>query len=481
MSHSFSHSLAFRLAALFAGLFAAGAALLFLLLYWRLGDALEARDHNEVVRRAAVYATAFEYGGINAVRGQLANDQDDPTVRSLFLRVIGRNGQTTFAKVPPEWLAETAGAVLTPDGWGGWQPRAVHTVRIPRDAQRDLTVVSQRLRDGSLLQMARSTDSRAVLLAPLRRTFAVAGGGILLAAIVVGTVVARRSTAPLRAVTATARRIVATGDLAERVPQPRGEDEVAELTRNFNSLLEKNAGLIRALRETHDNLAHDLRTPLARLRGTAELALRRADDPDSIREALADCVEESERVLHLLETLLDVSAAESGTLSLARERVDLAELAREAIDLYAETAEERQVHVTLEAAAPAIVAGDRIRLGQVVANLLDNALKYTPAGGRALIRVASDAAGAHLTVSDTGPGVPPGDREKIWRRLYRGDASRSQRGLGLGLSVVKAVVEAHGGSASVDDAPEGGARFAVRLPAAPSVGRAPAPAAVSGD
>src|SRR5690606_34276087 len=109
-----------RLTALFGGLFAAGAAVLFALLYWRLGAALEARDHAEVIRRAAVYATAYEFGGLHAVRGQLANDQDDPTVRSLFLRIVGRNGQTAFAKVPPAWLSEQAAAVFTPDNWGGW-------------------------------------------------------------------------------------------------------------------------------------------------------------------------------------------------------------------------------------------------------------------------------------------------------------------------------------------------------------------------
>jgi signal transduction histidine kinase len=460
-----SRSLAVRLTALFGVLFAVGAAALFGLLYWRLAAALEAREHAEVTHRAEVYATAYDFGGLNAVRAQLANDQDDPTVRSFFVRIVGRSGQTNFAKVPPEWLGEQTGALLLPDGWGGWQPHVVQTIRVPRDAQRDLAIASRRLRDGNLLQVARSTDSRAVVLGPLRRTFAIAGAGVLVAAVAVGTIVARRSTAPLRAVTATARRIVATGDLAERVPQPRGDDEVAELTRSFNSLLEKNAGLIRALRDTHDNLAHDLRTPLARLRGAAELALQRTDDPAAVREALADCVEESERVLKLLETLLDVSAAESGLLALAREQVDLTALTREAVDLYREIAEERHLTVEMQADAAAPVTGDHVRLGQVVANLLDNAFKYTPAGGRVNVSVEPLAGGgAQLTVADNGPGIPTAERPKIWRRLYRGDASRSQRGLGLGLSVVKAVVEAHHGTVTVDDAPAGGARFTVRLP-----------------
>jgi heavy metal sensor kinase len=462
---AFSRSLAFRLAILFGTLFAVGVAILFGLLYWRLAAALEAREHADVTRRTEVYATAYDFGGLAALRAQFVNEQEDPTVRSLFVRIVGRSGQIPFAKVPPEWIGEQVGSMMVPDGWGGWQPQVIQTVRVPRDAQRDLAIASRRLRDGSLLQVARSTDSRAVLLEPLRRTFALAAAGVLLAAVVVGTVVARRTTAPLRAVTATAGRIVATGDLAERVPQPAGDDEVAELTRNFNSLLAKNAGLIRALRETHDNLAHDLRTPLARLRGAAELALQGTDDPAAVREALADCVEESERVLLLLETLLDVSAAESGTLRLARVETDLAGLAREAVDLYSETADERQITVDLQAPAPAPVTGDPLRLGQVVANLLDNALKYTPAGGRVTVVVAARAEdGAELVISDTGPGIPPHEREQIWRRLYRGDASRSQRGLGLGLSVVKAVVEAHGGSVHVEDEPGAGARFTVRLP-----------------
>ena len=120
--------------------------------------------------------------------------------------------------------------------------------------------------------------------------------------------------------------------------------------------------------------------------------------------------------------------------------------------------------MAVQAPAPALVTGDPVRLGQVVANLLDNALKYTPRHGGVQVSVAPDDQGATLTVSDTGPGVSLHEREKIWRRLYRGDSSRSQRGLGLGLSVVKAVVEAHGGSVSVDAAPGAGASFVVRLP-----------------
>ncbi|MEO6246348.1 MAG: HAMP domain-containing sensor histidine kinase, partial [Opitutaceae bacterium] len=319
--------------------------------------------------------------------------------------------------------------------------------------------------NGWQLQVGRLLDSRAVLLAPLRRAFAGVGAAALVLSVAIGTLLAWRATRPLRAVSETAQRILATGDLSARVPGPAGRDELAELVRQLNTLLDKNSTHVRVLRETLDNLAHDLRTPLTRLRGTAELALGDNDDPASTREALADCLDESDRVLHLLEALLDISAAEAGVLKLNRDRLDLRTLTERAADLYREVAEEKKITVTLDQPETVELEADAIRLGQAINNLLDNSLKYTPAGGRVTLAVRSEPGAAVVTVTDNGPGVPVAERDAIFRRLYRGDASRSQRGLGLGLSMVKAIVEAHAGTVAVDDPPGGGARFTVRLPA----------------
>ena len=276
-----------------------------------------------------------------------------------------------------------------------------------------------------------------------------------------------RSTRPLRLVSDTARRIVETGDFGARVPGASGSGELALLVRQFNTLLEKNSEHVRVLRETLDNLAHDLRTPLTRLRGTAELAIHENGDPAEARSALADCVNETDRLLHVIETLLDLSAAEGGALRLNRERVDLRALVERSADLYSEVAEERKIAVALDLPAPVEVEVDAVRLGQAINNLLDNALKYTPEGGRVTISAGVEGEAAVLAVTDNGPGVPEAEREAIFRRLYRGDASRSQRGLGPGLSLVKAIVESHDGTVSVGEAPGGGARFTVRLAGRP--------------
>jgi signal transduction histidine kinase len=453
-------SLALRLAIQYALVFAVSAAVLFGALYWVLADALVKREIEAVSRRAEVYAAAYDFGGVTSLNNHLNADRS-PDQPAYFVRLVNADSSFQWIAVPRNWVETQVEKV--PVGVFTWT-RETHLVRQPQNALRDYAIASRQLRDGRLLQVGRLTDSLSVLLSPLRQAFGIVGAGALLLSVVVGTLLSWRATKPLRAVSDTTRRILATGDLSARVPGPDGSGELAVLVRQLNTLLEKNAVHVRVLREMLDNLAHDLRTPLTRLRGTAELAIQDSGDPADARAALADCVNESDRVLHLLETLLDISAAEAGVLKLNRDRIDVRSLTERAADLYREVAEEKTITVTLDQPEPVEVNADAIRLGQVVNNLLDNALKYTPAGGRVVLTARSESKAALITVTDNGPGVPATEREAIFRRLYRGDSSRSQRGLGLGLSMVKAIVEAHGGSVLVDDAPGGGARFTVRLP-----------------
>jgi signal transduction histidine kinase len=465
MLDRFRQSLAFRLAALYTAAFAVGACLLFGVLYYILARSLESRDRAALELRAQSYAEAYMQGGPFLLRERISTDAS-PEVRSLFVRLLGPDGTVIFATVPADWVAPEVERRLVPDGWGGWNAQEFHSVRVPRDAARDLAVVSRMLPDGRLIQVARTTDSRAVLLAPLRTDFAAVGGAALLCSLVLATLIAWRATRPLRQVAATARRIIENDDPAARVPGLAGSGELAVLTRQLNALLDKNADHVRVLRETLDNLAHDLRTPLTRLRGTAELALRDGGDPAEARSALAACIDESDHVLHLLEALLDVSAAEAGALTLHRGPVDLGALATRAADLYREVAEQKAITLSLDLPKPTPMEGDPVRIGQALSNLVDNALKYTPEGGRVRIATGVEGREVTLTVTDSGPGVPPVERESVWRRLYRGDASRSQRGLGLGLTLVRAVAEAHRGSALVRDAKGGGAEFQLRFPVA---------------
>jgi Signal transduction histidine kinase len=194
------------------------------------------------------------------------------------------------------------------------------------------------------------------------------------------------------------------------------------------------------------------------------VALQSGADTEKAREALADCVEESERVLSMLNTLMDITEAEAGMMKLRREPVDLCQVAREVAELYEYVAEEKKIKVITELTDPCEAQVDRTRVRQVFANLLDNAIKYTPEGGQVTIKMNAEPTEMVAVFQDNGIGIPSEEQERIWSRLYRGDKSRSQRGLGLGLSLVKAVVEAHGGTVSVASQVDRGSEFTVRLP-----------------
>jgi signal transduction histidine kinase len=464
----FRRSLALRLSLGFALLFTLGFSAIFALLYWRLGQELEARDTDSLRLRLQQYAEILRIDGATGLEQRLREDSQSPSVKSLFIQLTGPGGvQVIPAKVPADWIEKDIQSAVVPSALGSLNVQhTVYTFRVPRDDQQDLVIVQLELPNGQKLQVGRSTDNRAVLLAPLRHTFIWVGGAVVLVGFGVGLFAARRATRPLGSVVETARRIIARGDFGARVPVPKRDDEVAELVRHFNTVLDQNAGLVRAMREALDNVAHDLRTPLTSLRGSAELALQQAGGSSASREALAGCVEQADEVLRLLRALMEISEAEAGMLRLDKTACDLGDVARSAGGLYTEVAEAKRQRLGIETSGPVPVSVDATRLRQAVANLIDNALKYTPEGGTIDVRAAADQGRAVIEVRDTGPGVPPAEQARIWERLYRGDASRSQHGLGLGLSLVRAIVEAHGGTVGMRNVDRGGAVFTVTLPLA---------------
>lgn len=454
---------AVRLSLWYALVFLASSSILFGVLYWFVSSTLESREQLLLQRKLDEYSSAYHQRGERGLRDAVSRDSVSPEQVSLFVRLISSRNDVTFARVPDGWIGSRRIQVPLPDGRGMLQGKQ-NFIRLPSDTERDLAIASRSLLDGSILQVGRTTDNRQVLLEPLRRTFLLLGSLVVLISFVGGAVFAHRATKPIRQIVDTAQSILSTGLLDARVPPPGRNDDLAELVGLFNTVLDRNQALIRAMRESLDNAAHDLRTPLTRLRGTAELALQPDAPREQAREALADCVEESERVLSILNTLMDVTEAEAGMLRLNRQRVDLCQLVREVAEVYEFVAEDKKIQVRVELPAECPADLDVPRARQVLANLLDNALKYTPTGGSVRLTAETRPDGALLRVRDNGVGISPEDLDRIWTRLYRGDKSRSERGLGLGLSLVKAVVEAHGGKVAVHSAPGEGSEFTAFFP-----------------
>jgi signal transduction histidine kinase len=337
---------------------------------------------------------------------------------------------------------------------------------VSHDGRAVLEVASVRLGDGTILQVGKSNEIRLALLRKFQWIVGLVSVIALAIGVTGGLVLTRSTVQPIYDLIAVVRGIIRTGRTETRVPERNaGGDAVDELSGLFNTMLDRINGLIAAMGQSLDNVAHDLRTPLARLRGIAERAIESGDAAES-RDALATCLEESERILSMLNTLMDISEAETGVVQLKRESVTLHALLGEAVELYEDVAEAKGVTVTLQPAGEVVVSGARDRLRQVFANLLDNAIKYTPRGGQVRLDLAREGEAAVVTVTDTGVGIAAEHLPRIWDRLYRADPSRSERGLGLGLSLVKAYVQAHGGTVEAASDPGRGSRFTVRLPLA---------------
>jgi signal transduction histidine kinase len=291
---------------------------------------------------------------------------------------------------------------------------------------------------------------------------------VLVMAVAGGVFVARRVLGRIDAMTATTRSIMA-GDFSGRLAVSGTNDELDRLAQNLNAMLDRIAELMAGLREVSDNIAHDLKTPLTRLRNSAEEALRTAADTEEYRLTLENVIDEADQLIRTFNALLMIARAESGNATEGMAAFDAADVARDVAELYEPLAEEAHVtmHVTLPEKLP--LYGSRELIGQALANLLDNAIKYAardesvPENAEISIGAVATGTGIELSVSDNGPGIPEADRARVVERFVRLEGSRSRPGSGLGLSLASAVARLHGGTLRLEDhAP--GLRVVLALP-----------------
>ena len=454
------HTLGFRLALWYATIFVVSSLALTGLTYVLVAASLRQYDREIIGTALVQYARAYQIGGVAALQEEIQRTQATVAPGPMLVRMVGARQAVTFFSRPDEWRDVDLSRlrVPSPDGEQTWS-----TLDTGQDGF-ELEVASVRLRDGTLFQVGITTERRAQLLQRFRSVLLINVLSLIFVGLAGGAVLTSSALQPLRRLADTVRSILRTGRTDARVPTQDTGDALDELSSLVNAMLDRIDAVLAGMRGALDNVGHDLRTPMTRLRGIAETALG-SGDPALLREALADCLEESDRVIEMLNTLMDISEAETGTMALRREPTDLNDLIRQSVELYEDLADERGVELRTNVPSELLVDVDRNRMRQVLANLIDNAVKYTPAGGVVEIAAHRDNDDAVATVSDTGVGIPAEELPRIWDRLYRGDKSRSTRGLGLGLSLVKAIVAAHGGRVDVRSRPGAGSTFELRLPA----------------
>jgi signal transduction histidine kinase len=464
---SLRHAFALRLALWYAAVFGASALALVAATYVLLARSLAAQDHDVLESMLERYKVEFDAGGLDALERLIDADSAEGRHERVLVRVVGPAAEVIYFATPPGWSDFDLSAL---DGDDGVRPSWLSIER-PSDGA-VLEVGSVRLRSDAIVQVGRSSRVRDDLLAHFRSQLLAVLLVISVIAVLGGGLLTYVGLAPVRALERTLRSILATRRFESRVSAIDGGDSLDQLGVLVNELLARIQALLGAMRGALDNVAHDLRTPLTRFRNTAEAAVV-SGDPGALREGLEMALEEADRIGATLTALMDVSEAETGAMRLTRKRVVLADVVAEALSLYADAGEDAGLTMAVTVDPSIVLMADHVRVRQVLANLLDNAVKYTPRGGRIDVRARVEDGHAAVVVADTGTGIPADELPLIWDRLYRADASRATRGLGLGLSLVKAIVTAHGGHVHAVSAPGQGSVFTITLPLAEPATAAP--------
>jgi signal transduction histidine kinase len=458
-----------RLAALFTGIVFAIAVFLSGFTYVLLSSSLIRKDRELLQSKILELYVYFVNGGLENLVREVAAGSFSEGERGFFIRVLDPSNRPVYTHTPEFLEGVDLGVtrVVGVDRTGKYL-----TVRVGTGKKHVLEFASLQFENGVSLQVGMSIVERLAVLERFRAVSFLVLIPLIGLSFTGGAVLASRSLRPLRRLGATVRSVVETGNIKSRIPSEGKGGELDELVVLFNGMLDRIESLVKGMKGALDSVAHELRTPMTRLRVAAETALGEGDGTgggtgggaSGMRDALETSMEESEKILTMLNVLMDISEAETGILKLNKNEELVSSLVDEVVELYRYAAEEKEI--TIETNVPRDIAlpVDPGRIRQVFANLVDNAIKYTPDKGKVRIDAFRNGNRVGVSFSDTGIGIGSDEIDQIWDRLYRGKRVRHHAGLGLGLSLVKAIVHAHGGSVEVESEEGKGSVFSVFLP-----------------
>jgi signal transduction histidine kinase len=448
------HTIAFRLTLWYAGVFAFSSIAAFAVAYFVLVSVVQQRTDEDLLEDLEEFAQLFATGGLERVTEEMNIDTGGDEASQVFFRLWTADGEPLLSTDLSDWDGLPAPHRLAAES----RFEAVVLPGREHGVQSAIGPIGPNL----VLQVGESLEANEELIDAVRNGFLLTLASVILLGGPIGWFMARRALRGVREVTHIANEI-ADGDLDQRVMVGSRGDELDALGESFNKMLDRIQALIVGMREMTDNLAHDFRSPLARIRASAEMSLTSGEHGDYECMA-ANTAEECDRLLEMINTTLDIAEAESGAAKLVPSDLDMVALVRDAIELFQPVAEDKGVTVSSDLPDYCPIRADLQRLQRVVANLIDNALKYTPAGGRVDVKLVARNGEIEFRVEDNGLGMSALECARIFERFYRCDSSRSERGNGLGLSLALAFVRAHNGSIAVKSAPGEGSRFTAVLP-----------------
>lgn len=459
------YTLAFKLTLWYGTIFFLSSLTAFYIFYTSAVSSIYGRLDSEIREEVEDITGLYSEQGMNAVIQEIQEENGSEDTDKLFLRLMEADGSKIISTDLLTWAEldspETLHKRLTEN-----QGPVIETRSVP-GKEHDVRIVSTMISSTLMIQCGIVLEDESETIQVLRRTFITTMAAVFFFAAIVGWFMANRALSGVREITQTAWQI-SKGSLDKRVPSKNRGREIEELAQMFNHMLDQIQRVIREMREMTDNIAHDLKSPITRIRGTAEVTLTTGESNRSVKEyeqMAANTIEGCDHLLEMIDTTLDIAETEAGVGAIEFSKIDMTDLVHDVCDLFAPLAENEDKTMILEIANNVALYGDKKRLQRLMGNLLDNAVKYTPASGTITISLNKNSEGdVLLRINDTGFGIPSQDLPHIFERFYRGDSSRSETGSGLGLSLVKAIVKAHQAVIDVRSTPDKGSTFEIKFP-----------------
>ncbi|WP_321493230.1 HAMP domain-containing sensor histidine kinase [uncultured Desulfobacter sp.] len=460
----FFRSIAFRLTVWYAGVFSISSCVAFGLFYFLATQTIINQMDQELLDKAGYFRTVISRSGIVGAQKLAVIEAQAAGEKQIFFRLLYPTGEVFASSSMSYWNDIRLDKKMV-DRLMKSKVTMFDTVHIEGQAL-NARMMYTFVASNVILHTGLAMNAYSRFLSGFKKIFSVSMGFVILFSAASGMFLSRQALAGVSAIRATAGTITGS-NLDERVPESGSQDELDLLAVTFNRMLDRISALVKSMREMSDNIAHDLKSPLTRIRGFAELALIQepCDDIETYRTMAANTIEESDHLLDMINTMLVISRAEAGEAEFESAPVDLSAMIIDAWDLFVPLAEDKQITFTQQVEPGVWIEGDAGMLQRAVANLIDNAIKYTPDKGHVhltLLTCGKDL--VEIGVKDSGPGIDPQNRQKIFERFFREESSRTTPGTGLGLSLAKTIVEQHSGTISVQPCENGGSLFTVILP-----------------
>jgi heavy metal sensor kinase len=458
---SFFNTVTFRLTVWYASIFGILSLILFVIIYISLASFLTGRVDQQLQNDIAELDALHHNLDIKKLEAELDTEAVSDDANGIFFRLLSPDQTELFSTNPKTWnklnFQRVSLSRLTTE-----KPFFA-TLSIP-GAEHKVRVIYKKLDDSYILQAGRGLRDNDELLERYGTIFAESMLSTMVCACIVGWFIAKRAMSGVERVTKTADNI-SKADFGLRVQPGKEGKEINDMINAFNNMLERIEQLLTEMKQITSNIAHDLRSPLTRIRGIAEVTLTGEQNNNQYQEMTANIIEECDRLIQLINTMLEIAETDSGVEKLVATNVNLTEIVRNACELFLPVADDKGLLIEMDIPPePLITRGNREKLQRVIANLIDNAIKYTPQGGKVALKIERTSAHAKISVIDSGIGITQEELPHIFERFYRGDRSRSTPGNGLGLSLAQAVIRLHKGDIKVESAPDKGSKFTIILP-----------------